>query len=157
MLHLPDPSSGLNDPTVGSVPVDNTQLTAAFRNCRWLKRAASSKVMQPASNSWLMSGYEGLTPSSPLWKAIPAPELWLNFLSPCLECISDQLLPLPSSTSFPSHSVDPENAPQKNSLYANLYLRTLSGKPNQEAKEILKHCHTVSLWRNYDIRNITGL
>ena len=57
ILQLPDPPSGpknLFPWLLGVLPADNPQLTALSRNCPCLKRAASSKVIQPASNNWLI-------------------------------------------------------------------------------------------------------
>ena len=89
ILQLPGPPSGpknLFPWLLGVLPADNPQLTALSRNCPWLKRTASSKVIQPASNNWLMWGSEVLTPSPQFWKTIPAPKLWWSLLSICLEC-----------------------------------------------------------------------
>lgn len=57
ILQLPNPPSGpknLFPWLLGVLPADNPQLTALSKNCPWLKRAASSKVIQPASNNRLI-------------------------------------------------------------------------------------------------------
>lgn len=119
--------SGLKDLfpwLLGVLPANNPLLTALSRNCPWLKRAASSKVRQPASNDWLMLGSEGLTPSPQFWKTITASELWSSLLSLCLECYHRPTSP---SAQFWLHSFPTKcwywEHLSENSVHLNLHLR----------------------------------
>lgn len=132
MLHPQDLSWGLNDSLqlLGVLPVytPHQELPLAENGCFFQSHAASIQWLTDVRS-------ECLIPSSPLWKAIPAPELWPNFLSHCLECITNQLLPLPSSASFPfPKSVDPESTPQKTPSMLISTSESLSGQPNHKPK-----------------------
>lgn len=148
MLHPQALSWGLNDSLqlLGVLPVytPHQELPLAENGCFFQSHVASIQ--------WVIDiRSEGLISSSALWKAIPAPELWLNFLSPCLECITNQLLQLPPS-SLLSPFLSPKalllKALPQNSLYANLHLRTTFWATKPQAKKIWNtarqfHCEEI--------------